>query len=250
MQRRWKVLACALAAMVAAPSAALAHDPEELSGTPLTNPFGHKFWFHANFQTAQNPFNAANTHVTSSDIAFWGDLAYVGDYGGFRIFDISRPVPRLVSDMRCYGPQGDPSVFDRDGNGKADTLVLSVDSVLTGPRVRRRAGGQAADGRVPGRRVGGHPDLRRLQPARAEADRDRLPGLRLAHEHAAARPAAPALDVRPELELPARRRPDLRPARRAEGPQGQPRRRAGRRDPVPRPARGARADGAADRLSG
>ena len=134
MQRRWKVLACALtAAAVAAPSTALAHDPEELSGTPLTNPFGHKFWFHANFQTAQNPFNAANTHVTSSDIAFWGDLAYVGDYGGFRIFDISRSTPRLVSDVRCYGPQGDPSVFDRDGNGRADTLVLSVDSVLAGP---------------------------------------------------------------------------------------------------------------------
>ena len=35
--------------------------------------------------------------------------------------------------MRCYGPQGDPSVFDRDGNGRADTLVLYVDSVLAGP---------------------------------------------------------------------------------------------------------------------
>ena len=34
--------------------------------------------------------------------------------------------------MRCYGPQGDPSVFDRDGDKKADTLVLSVDSVLAG----------------------------------------------------------------------------------------------------------------------
>ena len=135
MQRRWKVLALALAAAVAAPSAALAHDPDELhGGTPLTHPFGQKFWFFANFQTAPNPFNAANTHVTSSDIAFWGDLAYVGDYGGFRIFDISRSVPKLVSDMRCYGPQGDPSVFDRDGNGRADTLVLSVDSVLTGPQ--------------------------------------------------------------------------------------------------------------------
>ena len=76
---------------MAAPSAALAHDPDELhGGTPLTHPFGQKFWFFANFQTAPNPFNAANTHVTSSDIAFWGDLAYVGDYGGFRIFDISR----------------------------------------------------------------------------------------------------------------------------------------------------------------
>jgi hypothetical protein len=134
MTRRWKVLAAACALAVAMPGgAALAHDPEEFGGTPLTDPFGHQFWLFANYQTAQNPYNAANTHVTSSDIAFWGDLAYVGDYGGFRIFDISRPTPRLVSDVRCYGPQGDPSVFDRDSNGRADTLVLSVDSVLAGP---------------------------------------------------------------------------------------------------------------------
>ena len=53
-------------------------------------------------------------------------------------------MPRLVSDMRCYGPQGDPSVFDRDGNGRADTLVLSVDSVLTGPQCGAGAGDQAA----------------------------------------------------------------------------------------------------------
>jgi hypothetical protein len=129
MARRLKVLtaACA-AALVMSSGTALAHDPEELS-----SPFGWNFTFFANFQTAQNPFNAGNTHVTSSDIAFWGDLAYVGDYGGFRIFDISQPTPELVSDARCYGPQGDPSVFDRDGDGGADTLVLSVDSVLAGP---------------------------------------------------------------------------------------------------------------------
>src|SRR5918996_994683 len=131
MSRRLKVLAAACAVAIAmSGSAALAHDPEELGGTPVSSPFGQNFWFFANFQTAQNPFNAANTHVTSSDIAFWGDLAYVGDYGGFRIFDISRPVPRLVSDERCYGPQGDPSVFDTNRDGDADTLVLSVDSVL------------------------------------------------------------------------------------------------------------------------
>jgi hypothetical protein len=109
---------------------ALAHDPNEF-GTPLTHPFGQNFWFFASFQTAQNPYNAANTHVTSSDIAFWGDTAYVGDYGGFRIFDVSTSTPQLISDVRCYGPQGDPSVFDTDRDGEADTLVLSVDSVLT-----------------------------------------------------------------------------------------------------------------------
>ena len=134
MGKRWKVLtaACAVAVVMSGTGSALAHDPEEL-GQPLGSQFGLNFWFLANYQTAQNPVNPANTHVTSSDIAFWGDLAYVGDYGGFRIFDVSRPTPRLVSDMRCYGPQGDPSVFDRNGDRRADTLVLSVDSVLTGP---------------------------------------------------------------------------------------------------------------------
>src|SRR5918997_5972354 len=133
MTRRCKVLTAICAVALAMSSGtALAHDPPP-PGAQLMSPFGELFWFVANFQTAQNPFNAANTQVTSSDIAFWGDLAYVGDYGGFRIFDISKPKPKLVSNARCYGPQGDPSVFDRDGDGKADTLVLSVDSVLAGP---------------------------------------------------------------------------------------------------------------------
>jgi hypothetical protein len=130
MKRRWKVFAAACAVGFAmSGGTALAHPP----GEPLTSPWGLNFWFHANFQTAANPANPANTHLTSSDIAFWGDLAYVGDYGGFRIFDISRTTPRLVSDVRCYGPQADPSVFDTDRDRRADTLVLSVDSVLTGP---------------------------------------------------------------------------------------------------------------------
>src|SRR3712207_4075643 len=129
MSGRWKVLAAACAVAFALPaSTAVAHDPA-MPGTPLGDPFGDDFSFVANFQTAQNPFTPANTHVTSSDIAFWGDLAYVGDYGGFRIFDVSKPKPELVSDARCYGPQGDPSVFDTDEDGAADILVLSVDSV-------------------------------------------------------------------------------------------------------------------------
>jgi hypothetical protein len=134
MRRRWKVFATACAVGLAlSGGTALAHDPEDFGGTPLKRPWGLNTWLFANFQTAANPFNAANTHVTSSDIAFWGDLAYVGDYGGFRVFDISKPKPKQIADVRCYGPQGDPSVFDTNGDRKADTLVLSVDSVLTGP---------------------------------------------------------------------------------------------------------------------
>jgi hypothetical protein len=130
--RRWKVLTAVCAFALAMSGTAAAHDPDDFGGEALKNPWGLNFWFFANHQTAQNPFNAANTHVTSSDIAFWGNLAYVGDYGGFRIFDISRTEPVPVADERCYGPQADPSVFDRNRDGRADTLVLSVDSVLEG----------------------------------------------------------------------------------------------------------------------
>ena len=79
--------------------------------------------------SSQNP-----TMATNSDLAFWGDLAYAGNYGGFRIFDISDPSdPSLVSNMSCFGPQGDVSVWDTDGNGDADVLFSSVDSTLSGP---------------------------------------------------------------------------------------------------------------------
>jgi hypothetical protein len=159
MARRWNAFVVAwVVAFAMSSGAALAHDPDQL-GTPLGDPFGENFSFIANFQAGQNPFNPANTHVTSSDIAFWGDLAYVGDYGGFRIFDVSKPVPRLVSDARCYGPQGDPSVFDRDRDGEADTLVLSVDSVLAGPgcgaapAVKNSTTGRYPDGAWEGLRI-------------------------------------------------------------------------------------------------
>src|ERR671916_3528489 len=107
MSRRLKVFVAACAvAMGMSSSAAVAHPPEEL-GTPLTSPLGMNFWFIENFQTAANPFNAANTHLTSSDIAFWDDLAYVGDYGGFRIFDIFQPPPPPLSDNRSFRPPAD-----------------------------------------------------------------------------------------------------------------------------------------------
>ena len=76
----------------------------------------------------------------TSDLAFWRgapvtgpfqDLAFVGNYNGFRIFDISTPwLPRLVSDVRCPSVQGDPSVY-RAHNRLI--FIQSVDQAVTDP---------------------------------------------------------------------------------------------------------------------
>src|ERR687891_2492800 len=85
--------------------------------------------------------------ATNSDLAFWGDYAFVGYYtgdlgfppgtgprGGVRIFDISDPAaPQLVRDFACDGLQADPIVWDRNGNGVADLLLLAVDRTMTAP---------------------------------------------------------------------------------------------------------------------
>jgi hypothetical protein len=49
---------------------------------------------------------------TPTDLAFAGRYAYAGDYGGFRVIDISDPEhPWVVSDVACNGAQGDVSVY-------------------------------------------------------------------------------------------------------------------------------------------
>ena len=67
------------------------------------------------------------TGATNSDIAFWGNRAYVGNYDSVRIYDISNPTnPMLLSDFRCRGPQNDPVVW---GN----LMFLAIDRTMTGP---------------------------------------------------------------------------------------------------------------------
>jgi hypothetical protein len=85
--------------------------------------------------------------ATNSDLAFWGNHAFVGYYtgdtgsppgsgprGGVRIFDISKPAsPVLVRDFACDANQNDPIVWDRNGNGVADLLLLAVDRTMASP---------------------------------------------------------------------------------------------------------------------
>jgi hypothetical protein len=85
--------------------------------------------------------------ATNSDLAFWGNHAFVGYYtgdagspagtgarGGVRIFDISNPAaPQLVRDFACDGPQNDPILWDRNGNGVPDLMLLAVDRTMASP---------------------------------------------------------------------------------------------------------------------
>ena len=58
----------------------------------------------------------------NSDIAFDGKRAYVGNYSGFQIYDISEPAePTLISQVLCPGSQNDVSVYD-------GLLFVSTDS--------------------------------------------------------------------------------------------------------------------------
>jgi hypothetical protein len=47
----------------------------------------------------------------NSDLAFWGNLVFHGDYDGFRILRDSPGNPKLISRTRCNGDQGDIVVW-------------------------------------------------------------------------------------------------------------------------------------------
>ncbi|WP_327025424.1 LVIVD repeat-containing protein [Micromonospora sp. NBC_01739] len=68
----------------------------------------------------QSPFNTTN--ALGTDIAFQGKYAFVGNYDGFVIYDVSRPSqPKIVSQVLCPGAQNDISIY-------GDLLFLSTDA--------------------------------------------------------------------------------------------------------------------------
>jgi hypothetical protein len=72
--------------------------------------------------------NADKDGTTNSDLAFWGNLAYAGNYAGFRILDIAADQPRTVVDFACNGPQNDVSVHEMGGKR---FLFQSIDTAQT-----------------------------------------------------------------------------------------------------------------------
>ena len=71
--------------------------------------------------------------LKNSDLAFRDDLAFVGNYNGFNIYNIADPAnPELVTSVVCPGAQGDISVYgdllfrsDQERRGRLDCGVAS-----------------------------------------------------------------------------------------------------------------------------
>jgi len=59
-----------------------------------------------------NPETPGDSRFSNTDLAFQGNLVFVGNYHGFNIYDVSNPrSPRLRTSVVCPGGQGDLSVF-------------------------------------------------------------------------------------------------------------------------------------------
>lgn len=124
------ILAVGLAVPVAAHDDLVEQDLDDTPAgqVPLFGGDGES-QFSENMELVAN-WNDDGDYRQGSDLAFWGDLAVLGNYanpGGFRLVDVSDPAdPRLVGQLACPGPQNDVSIF-------RDLVFLSVDSPRTGP---------------------------------------------------------------------------------------------------------------------
>jgi hypothetical protein len=89
---------------------------------------------------------AANRQLSfaNSDLAFSGNLMFVGNYHGFNIYDIEvARKPRLISSVVCPGGQGDMSVYRNllimsveQTRGRVDCGVQGVQDAVSAARMR------------------------------------------------------------------------------------------------------------------
>ncbi len=140
-------------------------------------------------------------------------------------------------------------MFDRDRDGRADTLVLSVDSVLAGPQCGAApVGKDATTGRYPD---GAWEGLRVFDVSNPRAPQQIAAVYQDCGSHTNTLLPAPRGKSMYVLNssYPLGEGPTCGPLGAQAGPQGQPRRRAGHRGALPRPGGGTRGQGTADRLS-
>jgi hypothetical protein len=93
------------------------------------------------FFDAANPGDGA---FSNTDLAFRGNYAYVGNYHGIQIYDISDPTaPRLRATLVCPGGQGDVSIHGnllfmsaQEPRGRTDCGVQGVEPAVSRERFR------------------------------------------------------------------------------------------------------------------
>ena len=138
--------------------------------------------------TAQGAPPNPNTQITfaNSDLAFSGDLLFVGNFQGFNTYDIENGAkPRLLASVVCPGGQGDVSVYGR-------LLIVSVEQTTRTRRLRDRRRHRQGQRRT----VSWHPHLRHQQSAKAQAGGRHSDVPRLTHPHARARSEGSTQPVR------------------------------------------------------
>jgi hypothetical protein len=142
-------LAVTVVAALAFPTLALAHDefPSELEqflellpdGT-VPQPVSHDHDVHSDNMFLVANYDDGGTYRQGSDLAFWGNLAVLGNYdnpGGFRLMDIENPAaPVEVGQFVCRGPQSDVSIWK-------DLVFVSVDTPMAGPQCGAPSAGTA-----------------------------------------------------------------------------------------------------------
>ena len=85
-----------------------------------------------------NPDDPGDSRFVNSDMAYQGDLVFVGNYNGINIYDVSDPAdPQLRTSIVCPGGQGDVSVY-------GDLLFMSAQEL----RGRIDCGDQGTEGEV------------------------------------------------------------------------------------------------------
>jgi hypothetical protein len=90
-----------------------------------------------------DPNNLGNFLFLTSDMAFQGDHAFVGNFNGFNIYNIANPAnPTPVATVICPGFQGDLSVYGNllfmsveDANAKTDCTTNPASPQFRGVRI-------------------------------------------------------------------------------------------------------------------
>ena len=124
-----------------APAQTTAADPA--AGAPATTDDAQANAGGANGQGAA-PATGTTLGFANSDIAFSGNLAFVGSYHGFNIYDIEiARKPRLISSVVCPGGQGDMSIHGNllimsveQTRGRLDCGVQGIQEAVSSQRMR------------------------------------------------------------------------------------------------------------------